>query len=342
MLTLNTYKTELNADSLEFCPHEPNQNVFVCANYQLEKDETSQTRKGLLLLFSIEDDLNLLQTIGCSGVLDTKWCRNKIGNRSILGVVNATKSIEIYVLNLNVNLVLQCKLTIPSEIPQLLLLSLDWSSSETNFGLQEIVCSDSKGSVHRLIYQNNQLTYLNGYKPHDFECWCVTFNHFNSNIFYSGGDDTFLFSHDSRIGDFTFKNKSHTAGVTSIQSNPHREHLLATGSYDSYLRIWDDRKLKDCLFQLELPGTLWRLKWDPFGDNLLLAGCMSGGAHIVQINDCSGEIIGGYNEHESLVYGVDWSWLSLESIKKIRNEAQYLIGTCSFYDNLMCLTTFNT
>lgn len=33
--TLHTYTTEFNADSVEWCPHEPHQNVFVCANYQL-------------------------------------------------------------------------------------------------------------------------------------------------------------------------------------------------------------------------------------------------------------------------------------------------------------------
>lgn len=33
--TLHTYETCHSADSVEWCPHEPNHNVFVCANYQL-------------------------------------------------------------------------------------------------------------------------------------------------------------------------------------------------------------------------------------------------------------------------------------------------------------------
>lgn len=33
--SLFSYKTDLNADSVEWCPHTPNQNVFVCGNYQL-------------------------------------------------------------------------------------------------------------------------------------------------------------------------------------------------------------------------------------------------------------------------------------------------------------------
>lgn len=33
--TLHKYVTEFNADSIEWCPHEPFKNYFVCANYQL-------------------------------------------------------------------------------------------------------------------------------------------------------------------------------------------------------------------------------------------------------------------------------------------------------------------
>lgn len=33
--TLFSDNTDLNADSVEWCPHIPNQNVFVCGNYQL-------------------------------------------------------------------------------------------------------------------------------------------------------------------------------------------------------------------------------------------------------------------------------------------------------------------
>lgn len=33
--TCCTFKTNLNADSVEWCPHEPYRDVFVCGNYQL-------------------------------------------------------------------------------------------------------------------------------------------------------------------------------------------------------------------------------------------------------------------------------------------------------------------
>lgn len=38
--TMFSTNTEFCADSVEWCPHEPNKNTFVCANYQLEKEES--------------------------------------------------------------------------------------------------------------------------------------------------------------------------------------------------------------------------------------------------------------------------------------------------------------
>lgn len=32
--------TEYSADSVEWCPHEPNQNLFVCGTYQLQENNT--------------------------------------------------------------------------------------------------------------------------------------------------------------------------------------------------------------------------------------------------------------------------------------------------------------
>lgn len=38
--TLFKFDTEFSADSVEWCPHEPNLNVFVCGTYQLNKNGT--------------------------------------------------------------------------------------------------------------------------------------------------------------------------------------------------------------------------------------------------------------------------------------------------------------
>lgn len=41
-ITINTlfkYDTEYSADSVEWCPHSPYKNYFVCGNYQLAENE---------------------------------------------------------------------------------------------------------------------------------------------------------------------------------------------------------------------------------------------------------------------------------------------------------------
>lgn len=47
--TLYKHDTEFSADSVEWCPHKPNQNFFVCGNYQLAEDESNE--KGTFKLF---------------------------------------------------------------------------------------------------------------------------------------------------------------------------------------------------------------------------------------------------------------------------------------------------
>lgn len=45
-LKLDSYDTEFSADSVEWCPHEPNQGFFVCGTYQLKENET-----GILICY---------------------------------------------------------------------------------------------------------------------------------------------------------------------------------------------------------------------------------------------------------------------------------------------------
>ena len=44
------------------------------------------------------------------------------------------------------------------------------------------------------------------------------------------------------------------AGVTTIQSHPHIEHILAVGSYDSTVRLFDTRKPSTPLTQVDVGG----------------------------------------------------------------------------------------
>ncbi|KAK5640751.1 hypothetical protein RI129_009298 [Pyrocoelia pectoralis] len=211
--TLHRYKTQFNADSVEWCPHDPYRHFFVCANYQFTE---TQQRIGLILLFSLtsSNELKLWQTIDTSAVLDQKWCPNC----PILAVVNASSTIEIYKLSAHLELI--TSLTLSCEA---LILSVDWSNEH------EIICSDSRGSWHKLKFDQNELRLQDSYKAHEFEAWIAAFYYWNTSIFYTGGDDAVLLMFDMRSGTAPIsKNRSHEAGVTSVHANRNKEFQIVT------------------------------------------------------------------------------------------------------------------
>lgn len=90
---------------------------------------------------------------------------------------------------------------------------------------------------------------------------------------------------------------------------------------------------------MKTPGTLWRLKWDPFSSNFLLAACMLGGAHVIDVKNIENpEIVDSYYEHKNITYGSDWCHLSQKDVKRFNCSGNTIIGTCSFYDHLLCVS----
>lgn len=76
--TLNTFDTELSADSIEWCKTEGYQHFFSCGTYQLNADEqqAKTSRKGRVYLFSYDVETKELvkcQQIETDAILDQKW-----------------------------------------------------------------------------------------------------------------------------------------------------------------------------------------------------------------------------------------------------------------------------
>lgn len=147
------------------------------------------------------------------------------------------------------------------------------------------------------------------------EVWIAAFDCWHDNIVATGADDSKLKLWDLRFVNFCdleavdmFEYRcapsqtgrttgapisiqtTHDAGVCSIQFHPKREHVFASGSYDTFVhvrgftfvapgqwwvhdcwwcwtQVWDSRNMSAPLSSLETGGGVWRLKWHRDVDN---------------------------------------------------------------------------
>ncbi|EMD42052.1 hypothetical protein CERSUDRAFT_102435 [Gelatoporia subvermispora B] len=368
---MGAFDTVLPADSVEFCPRPGQHDVLVCGTYKLHQAEspqissdpdltahtlsqeatsTLQLRTGNCLLFRTADsELSLLQETALPAILDMKWCHRESSVPALLGIADSEGGISLHELS-DDGAQLQNMQTIVCAEPHVLCLSLDWSNRrEPTSGLGNMIASLSDGSL-ALLRPDDQsgLVLADTWAAHGFEPWIATWNYWDTNVVYSGGDDLTMKGWDIRE-DFSrpiFANKRFDAGVTTIQSHPFIEHLIAVGSYDNSVRLFDTRRPLTPLTEADVGGGAWRVKWHPSPERKrdLLVACMHDGFKIVRFGlgdaDASdgtstyrvgGEhwrVVKRFDEHESLAYGVDWSFADSD-------PGDTPIASSSFYDHTL-------
>ncbi|KAH9944379.1 WD-40 repeat-containing protein [Epithele typhae] len=358
---MSGFDTIWPADSAEFCPHPDRHNIFVCGTYKLEQPmpaleevddhadpsdtsfvKKSQTRRGKCLLFRADSDgrPNLLQETELPAILDMKWCHRTSHVLPLLAIADSEGHITLHQLEKGTARLTQIQ-SIACAASDVLCLSLDWSNRRMPAdGMGKLVVSLSNGSLSLLSPSAAELVVTDSWHAHDYEPWIAAWNYWDTNVVYSGGDDLQMKGWDIRQGGAqpTFTNKRFDAGVTTIQSHPFVEHLMAVGSYDNTVRLFDTRKPLVPLTQVDVGGGAWRVKWHPTParKNDLLVACMHDGFKVVRfeligedpVQPLSSEIIKRFNEHTSLAYGVDWSFADAV-------DDGTLVASASFYDQML-------
>uniref|UniRef100_A0AAZ1XN76 Diphthamide biosynthesis 7 n=1 Tax=Oreochromis aureus TaxID=47969 RepID=A0AAZ1XN76_OREAU len=307
--SLQVFDTELSADAVEWCPVSPNHSILACGTYQLQKgggeENATPSRIGRVYLFEFRHEgpmcppLTELQRMDTAAILDLKWCHVPMSDRAVLGMATATGELQLYTLSRSQEGSHSLQSLSSLEVgAERLALSLDWSTGRLDSSDVRIVCSDSAGCTSVLSLAEGALTTLSQWKAHDFEAWISAFSYWDTQLVYSGGDDCKLKGWDLRIG----------------PSSP----TFISKSYDEQVLLWDGRNMRQPLSETPLGGGVWRLKWHPSHQHLLLAACMHNDFHILHCQQAlegsagACPIVTSYILHSSLAYGADWSRLSLE------------------------------
>lgn len=346
--TLHSVDTEYSADSVEWCPYDGQRDYFVCATYQLEERTAAQPdvpakRKGRLYLFRYDRNIDVLQQCDShdtAALLDLKWTRRGT-EAPIVAAATALGEVVLYSL-VNGKLESCGSVHLNPDADNLLTLAIEWSSTAgTETSDHHLVASDSHGKLSLLhLTETGTLDVVSSWDAHSFEAWTCAWDRSNSGRVYSGGDDMMLHVFDTRCSNAkVLTNRSHGAGVTALLSfGADSEHMLATGSYDEQLRIFDTRKMRAPVSEVALGGGIWRIKRCPQRPDWLLCANMYHNFSVVQVADgfAEMEVVGEYFEHKSICYGADWR-VEEENERDGDAPREHLMATCSFYDHKLCV-----
>ncbi|EDO48279.1 predicted protein, partial [Nematostella vectensis] len=277
--TLCTRDTGYHADTVEWCPIEGFEEFLVCGTYQLiEKGGQKQVAH--------------------------------LGEDNVSQFGRRVGDIQLYQLEQLKSLTKQGSYCQGAGI-------LDTKCPFMCCSTLTCVVSDSKGELTLLQCSKGswETRQISQWAAHGYEAWIAAFDRWSHNVVYSGGDDCLLRGWDTRTNctNPIFTSKRHEMGVSSIQCNPVHEHIMATGSYDEKILVWDTRNRRTPLTSASPGGGVWRIKWHPVTGNHMLTASMYSGYHILKFINCQGNLkkTTSYTENAVLAYGADWCYKNL-------------------------------
>lgn len=283
------------------------------------------TRAGeLLLLSAAEQRLRITLRKACSGIFDLKWAPERVNGALWLGQADAGGGARIWRVG---GAEAAEEAAAMRGTSSGMSLSLDWS------GAERVAVSHSTRdlSVFR-VRPDGAATEELHWAPHEHEVWVTVWHRAQPDALLSGSDDCTLRLWDVRARPERAQvTKRGGAGFTAAQFSPHSEHVVAVGSYDEHLYLWDTRAWARPLLTSEaLGGGVWRCKWHPADPRRMLLGHMHSGFSALRLAADLAAVEARVTHtapHASLAYGADW-----------RRDGS-VAGCCSFYDKKCSLWT---
>lgn len=147
----------------------------------------------------------------------------------------------------------------------------------------------------------------------------LCFNHFDSSVIASVGDDQFLNIWDIKSKTLV-QNIKQNSEILSVDFSPLNKNFLATSYENKEIKIWDLRNMKTEKFVLNYHSKeVYKIKWSPHYENILASAskdnfvCMWDISKIENVNNTKEfeenppELVFLHGGHTNNVFDLDWN-----------------------------------
>lgn len=311
MTFTSVFDTGLHADCTSFVPNLQKSNEEIAVFSCYEFNEATNRRLGKLLLVKQEENrVNVLDEItDIPGVFEFTW----FPNTNILVTALAKGAPKLFKYEVEENKLSTINTSCDQDD------NLEFTLAVAGDPDCFLTC-DNKGYLTKWSMNTDNLEIVSKWNAHDAEIWYVSQDLHDKNIFYTGSDNASMKIWDVRTESQVAINKfTHESGVCCIKSSPFDEFVIASGSYDENIRLWDRRMIRSPTLSIGCGNGVWRVSWNPRDKNLIAVASMRAGFHVVDLLNEQLHQTESVEDH--VAYGIDW------------HPNGITLASCSFYNN---------